>query len=254
MTEVILFIIFLLGTCVGSFLNVVADRIETKKSILYGRSECSFCHKTLAWYELIPLISFLVQGARCRSCHKSLSWIYFGAEFITGALFVLTFLRFSITPLPLLIAYFLMTLSLVGIFLVDAKKRIIPIPFLLLLTLSTFAIFYYSPTLILSHVLSAIGAGGFFLLIYLFSKGKGMGFGDVLYSFAAGLLLGFPDIIFGLYWAFLTGAICSLILILEKKKRLRGDSVPFGPFLVLGTFIMVFAGTIITPLILSYLF
>lgn len=247
-------LIFILGTCVGSFLNVVADRITTQKSILFGRSECSYCHKTLSWYELIPLISFLILRARCRSCHKKLSWMYVGAEVLTGVLLVTTYLLFFSTPLPLLMSYFLIVLSLIGIFLVDLKKGIIPIPFLVMIILGCAILLAYSPSLFLSHILSALGAGIFFLLIFLLSKGKGMGFGDVMYSFVAGLLLGFPDIIFGLYIAFLTGAIASLILILVKKKRLHGDTVPFGPFLVLGTLVMLFLGTQITPFILSYLF
>lgn len=233
---------------------MVADRVTTKMSILTGRSECSYCHHVLSWYELVPLVSFLIQRARCRSCSKRLTWMYFIAELLTGVLFVATFIRFGSSPLPLVISAFFIVLSLIGIFLVDLKKGIIPIPFLLVIVAGSTLFLSYSPTLLLSHVLSALGAGGFFLLIFIFSKGKGMGFGDVMYSFVAGLLLGFPDIIFGLYISFLTGAIGSLILILVKKKRLHGDTVPFGPFLVLGTLAMLFLGTTITPFILSYLF
>ncbi|MBP6882533.1 MAG: prepilin peptidase [Candidatus Levybacteria bacterium] len=247
-------IIFLLGLCVGSFLNVVADRITTKKSIFVGRSECSFCHKELIWFELIPLVSFLIQGRKCRNCHKELSWEYFLSELALGVLFIATYARFSMYSLYLLVAYFVISFSLAGIYLVDSKKRIIPIPFLCMILLSCIIIILDSPTLFIPNLLSGIGAGIFFFLIFALTKGRGMGFGDVLYSFVAGLLLGFPGTIFGLYFAFLTGAITSLILILGKKKRLRGDTVPFGPFLVIGTLIMVFFGHIISPFILSLLF
>jgi prepilin signal peptidase PulO-like enzyme (type II secretory pathway) len=254
MELVALIIIFSLGLCVGSFLNVVADRITTKKSILVGRSECAFCHNELSWFELIPLVSFLIQGRRCRNCHKELSWIYFLSELATGILFIATYVRFSTYAPLLLLGYFIISFSLAGIFIVDLKKRIIPIPFLVLILLSCTFIIFESPTLLVPNLFSSLGAGLFFFLIFALSKGKGMGFGDVLYSVVAGLLLGFPGTIFGLYLAFLTGAITSLILILGKKKRLRGDSVPFGPFLVVGTLIMIFFGNIISPFIISLLF
>jgi prepilin signal peptidase PulO-like enzyme (type II secretory pathway) len=99
--------------------------------------------------------------------------------------------------------------------------------------------------LIVNYLFSASGAFLFFLLLFLFTKGKGMGFGDVKFAFLMGLILGFPKIIVSLYVAFLTGAIVGCILIIWRKKRMSGSSIPFGPFLVVGTLIAIFYGEIL---------
>ena len=90
-------------------------------------------------------------------------------------------------------------------------------------------------------IYSALGAAGFFLAIYLISKGKWMGFGDVKLAFLMGLFLGFPKILVALFLAFFIGAIIGIGLILAKKKTLKSE-VPFGPFLVAGTFLALFFG------------
>lgn len=93
--------------------------------------------------------------------------------------------------------------------------------------------------------MSGLGAGIFFLALFLFTRGRGMGFGDVKFAFLMGLVLGFPNIIVSLYIAFLTGAIIGIILMIWGKKRFFGTAIPFGPFLVLGTFAALFWGEII---------
>jgi leader peptidase (prepilin peptidase) / N-methyltransferase len=108
-------------------------------------------------------------------------------------------------------------------------------------------------TNILSGVLSAIGAGGFFFFLFAVTRGRGMGFGDVIYALLMGFTLGFPGVIVGLYIAFVTGAIVSILLVFLKRKKFRGGTIPFGPFLVFGTFVSLFWGTQITNLFFRYL-
>lgn len=136
-----IFILFLIGLCLGSFLNVVIDRWPKNKSVVSGRSHCDFCQKTLSPLDLIPVISFLLLRGKCRYCHKKLSWQYPLVEFSTGVLLVLTYLFtvnlqqfnnltnnvdldvifFGIRIIGLLV----LTLYFIVIFMVDLKYEII---------------------------------------------------------------------------------------------------------------------------------
>lgn len=230
--------LFLSGLFIGSFLLVLSDRLPRQENVLIGRSYCEACRKPLTWYELLPVVSFIIQKGRCRKCHISLTAWYPVAELATGSLFVLVGVLFPLSS-PLLTVYVLViTCVLVVIFIADWKYGIIPFVMVaiggvttLLFTLGT------RPELFIHYLFTAIVSGLFFLAIFFVTRGKGMGFGDVVYAFFMGLFLGFPGIIIGLYIAFLTGAGVSLILILLKKKKLRGDTIAFGPFLVAGTLI-----------------
>ena len=95
MVFLLAFLAFIFGTIIGSFLNVVIDRADIKESSLKGRSYCPYCYKTLVWWELIPVLSFIFLKGRCSSCRHKLSWQYPLVEIITGLLFVFTVLRFS---------------------------------------------------------------------------------------------------------------------------------------------------------------
>ncbi|HSX40633.1 MAG TPA: prepilin peptidase [Candidatus Saccharimonadales bacterium] len=262
-------VIFLLGLCVGSFLNVVIDRLPHERSIIKGRSHCEHCKKTLAWFDLIPLVSFLFLKGKCRHCHKFFGWHYIGIELLTGVLFVITAVWFFSNHPQIfnfqflifnLVYYFFIVSSLIAIFFIDLKHGIIPdkivypaiaISFLFQI-LNSPASQRGEPFSILNSLLSALGAFAFFLLLYLGTKGKGMGLGDVKFSFLLGLILGFPLIVVGLYVAFLTGAIISIILILWRKKRFSGGTIPFGPFLVFGTLVALFFGKQLLSHILAF--
>lgn len=232
-------IIFIFGLIVGSFLNCVIYRLEIGKSFLKGHSFCPYCKHELAWYDLIPVFSFLILKGKCRYCKKPISIQYPLVELTTALLFVLIF-----NPQNLLnTSYLLLTTSfLIIIFVYDLKHYIIPdkviFPAIVLTLIYNLLDTNY---LLLNTGLSAVGASAFFLSIYLISKGKWMGFGDVKLSFLMGLHLGFPNILVALFLAFFTGAIIGLILIAQNKKTLK-SMVPFGPFLVFGTFLAMFYG------------
>lgn len=229
---------FFFGLFLGSFLLVVADRSSCGRSFLFGRSECDSCHHPLSWYELVPVISFMIQGAKCRHCHTQLSMRYPFAELLTGLFFAVLTLS-SQSPFDLLLS-FIIAACLLVIFFADVKYEIIPLPAVIIASITAALLFIPdSSDAIIPHFITGIAAGAFFLTIFLVTRGRGMGFGDVIYACFMGFLLGFPAIIFGLYIAFLTGAAFALILVLLRKKKLRGGTVPFGPFLVLGTFVMM---------------
>ena len=276
---VLLFLIFLFGLIIGSFLNVVIFRLGTKKSALKGRSFCPHCKHTLAWYDLIPVLSFVLLKGQCRYCAKKISWQYPLVEIATGLLFLQTFVFVnfvrhaefisassvvdfgSATEMTTLIIQCGLLLAvgslLIIIFVYDLKHYLIPdkiifpaiaIAFLYRISLQS-TVYGLRPsvgakllTLTTFYPLfAAFGAATFFLLLVLITRGKGMGIGDIKLAFLMGLLLSWPQITTALSIAFLSGGLIGLALILTRKKKLK-SMVPFGPFLASGTIIALFWG------------
>lgn len=271
-------IIFFFGLAVGSFLNVLIDRLPGDESVIKGRSYCDHCKKQLSWYDLIPLVSFLFLRGKCRYCHFPISYYYPTVELVTSVMFVLIFfLTFTSEEPPLsgvtsevadlstealakvegllrggssdlvTFGYYLFIISsFIAIFFTDLKYGIIPdkVVFAAILVSFFFLISQY-PNILISNVLSAFGAFLFFLLLHLVTRGRGMGLGDVKLVFLLGLFLGFPKVIVAFYIAFLTGAVVGCILVLWRKKKLSGGAIPFGPFLVLGAIIAMFWGPVL---------
>lgn len=254
--------IFVIGLFFGSFLNLIVDRLYSKETILKGRSHCEFCKKNLEWFDLIPLLSFIILKGKCRYCHKKLSFYYPLVEVTTGILYVVSFLfvfglNFQFTGINIQLLnffYFLfLSSSFIIIFFEDLKHGLIPEMVVYPTILVSFVYLILNSQPISNYLLSGFGAFSFFLLLFLITKGKGMGFGDVILAFLLGLVLGFPKIILALYIAFLTGAIFGLILILWKKKRSLKETIPFGPFLIAGTLISLFLGYSIIPRVMLLL-
>src|SRR5579859_5242263 len=269
------FVIFILGASVVSFLGVIVDRLASKEPIWKGRSHCDHCRHNLAAIDLIPILSYFLLKRKCRYCHKKLSWFYPIIELVTGLSYLVivlavfqqsTVLLTQIHYYLLTLYYFLLIGALLVIFFADLRYGIIPfkmVVFALLITLLWDILFSYlsfTPlevqllglqTNLLPVFASAIGASGFFLLLFLFTKGRGMGFGDVVYALLMGSILGFPRVILGLYLAFVTGAIVSLVLLIIKKKKLKGGTIPFGPFLVFGTYVSLLWGPQLIALFLK---
>lgn len=243
--------IFLLGCIVGSFFNVVIDRLPNGQSIVYPPSYCPHCRHKLAYYDLVPLLSFFYLKGKCRYCKAKISLYYPLIETATGALFVLT------TFIAGLDIYLLFIISsLIIVFFIDLKYGIIPFK-IVILSLSIITVRYLflsftDPGYIGNYFLSAIGIFTVFLLLFLVTRGRGIGFGDVVFSLFMGYVLGFPKIVLGVYIAFLTGAIISLILVISKRKKFKGGIIPFGPFLVTGTVVSIFWGQVIIDRLVLY--
>ena len=267
MEILIYFFIFLFGLAVGSFLNCVIYRLERGESFFSGRSYCPHCQHVLNWQDLIPVFSFLILKGKCRYCSQKISWQYPLVELATALLFIsllnLTQVRpvYNLTQVgPVYFCLLLISCFLVIIFVYDLRHYIIPdkvvypaigIAFLYqlfgtfefrvsnLFRVSSFEFRIFEP--MLNPLFSAILASIFFLLIVLVSKGKWMGVGDIKLAFLMGLILGWPNILVALFLAFSIGAIIGIGLIILGKKTLKSE-VPFGPFLVTGTFIALFFG------------
>lgn len=255
MIEYILSLI--LGLFIGSFLNCVVYRVYHKKTFLKGHSFCPKCNHNLSVLDLIPIFSYLSLKGKCRYCKEPISKQYLFVELITGVVFFLvayllnaSFLTQGFLNLEFLnlIFYFFVASYFIMIFIFDLKWFIIPdgLTFsgiavtLFYLILSTF-LNVLSVEELFVRVLTAFIVFLFFFALYFFSEGKAMGFGDVKLVVFLGLLLGFPNILPALFIAFFLGAVIGLIMMMFKKKGMKSE-IPFGPFLVFGTFVSLFFG------------
>ena len=239
---------------------MLIDRLPKEESPLVGRSRCDLCLHKLSWLDLIPLVSFIILQGKCRYCKKFIGWKYPITEATTGLLFILTayYMPYHSSGSYLIdLIYYIFIISiLIVIFFTDLFYGIIPFWAVVLGSASAILwhlLFPAADISILNYVLSAIGSFLAFLCLFLITKRRGIGFGDVMYVFFMGLVLGFPTTILGFYIAFITGALISLILIGLKKKKMKGGTIPFGPFLVTGTFISLLWGNVIISWILPYL-
>lgn len=244
----ILLMTFFFGLCIGSFVNVVIYRTMKGMSFTKGRSACDHCDRQLSWYENIPLLSYLLLRGRCRTCKQQIPWSYPAVEFTTGLLFVwwisLGFAFFQLTqePFSLLqpLFWLIVGLLLIIVFYTDLLYQIIPDVITLSLTL--LALLYRAllvqqeimqPIDFAYTIFSAITATSFFLILFLLTKQKGIGFGDVKFAFPMGLILGHPGTLVGIFLAFIYGGVYGSTLLVLKKKKF-GQKVPFGPFLIAG--------------------
>jgi leader peptidase (prepilin peptidase)/N-methyltransferase len=276
MTIFLLLLLFIFGSSIGSFLGVIVDRLGSKESIWKGRSHCDHCRHTLHPLDLIPIVSYFFLGGKCRYCHKKLSLFYPLIELSTGVAYAVAgafifiyagLFSFQLPYLLLLLYYFILIGALFVIFFADLRYGIIPfnaVAVALVTTILWYILAHFLPftfadiqllglqTNIFIVIASALGAGGFFLLLFLVTKGRGIGFGDVIYAFLMGFTLGFPRVFLGLYLAFVTGAIVSLILVAMKKKKFRGGTIPFGPFLVFGTIVSLLWGNLLVNFFIRY--
>jgi len=238
---------FILGSVVGSFLNVIIDRFATNRSVTKGRSYCESCKKTLGPIELVPILSYLFLRGRCRHCKAQIPPRILLVELGCAIALLFLYMQFGLSVVFIILA--LIVFTSIAIFFIDLEYGIIPDKLTIFLTLVAVIYVYVGDFDPLNHLQAALGALLFFAALYFFTKGRGMGFGDVKISFALGLILGFPMVIYGLYLAFLTGATVSIILVLWKKKSFRTGTVPFGPFLVGSTvFALLFGEKVILPI------
>lgn len=259
------------GLIIGSFLNAVIYRLSKNESVAKGRSYCPHCKHALTWKDLIPVVSFLSLGGKCRYCSKKISWQYPLVEIITAGLFVGIYSYQFSTGYAFALLQFLnwvnmlflwyVACALVIIFAYDLKHYLIPDKILFPAIIVAFVyrlIISFGESWIFSlhwqfvgYLVAALVASGFFLGIFLISKGAWMGFGDVKLAILLGLLVGWPNILVALFLSFFFGAIIGVILMMlsaygrspEGRQKIGFKSeIPFAPFLILGTAVALFWG------------
>jgi prepilin signal peptidase PulO-like enzyme (type II secretory pathway) len=244
------FFIFIFGLCIGSFLNCVIYRIEKKESFIKGRSYCPTCKNSLSWHDLVPVLSFVILKGKCRHCKKKISIQYPLVELLTALVFLIVFSKFfpqNIIPslvqiFDLFFLFYIVSVFII-IFIYDLKHYLIPdkVLFPAIFIALLYRIIFNFKQFLPNYFLALVISSGFFLIIYLISKGEWMGFGDVKLAVLLGLVVGFPNILAGLFLAFFFGAVVGVVLLAGKKKSLK-SKIPFGPFLILGSFIALIYG------------
>ncbi|OGV96392.1 hypothetical protein A2W24_04655 [Microgenomates group bacterium RBG_16_45_19] len=242
-------VLFVLGAILGSFINVLISRSVEGEDWVRGRSRCDHCRQQIKWYDNLPLLSYMVLGGKCRSCQGKIAIQHPIIELLTGLMLVwwyaigFTFFRLVETPLLYIQPVFWLAVGilLLIIFVTDWLYQIIPD--FANITLGVLAV-VYRLYLSLSGVmrwqdfwlalLTGVVMGGLLYLIWVLTRGRGMGLGDVKFALVMGVLLGWPRAAIALFLAFLLGAVVGIILLLLKWKKPR-ERIAFGPFLILGT-------------------
>jgi len=229
------FLVFGLGAALGSFGNVVIDRSVDDRSIVKGRSECDSCQRQLNWKENIPVISYLWLRGRCRGCKKPIGLRIFLMEIGMGIGFVLMSNYFKLFQIiPNILFYWGAVVTIVA----DLEKGIIPDWAVGAIGLAGLIRWGLSPTLLIGASLSFL----FFWLLIKITKEKGMGWGDAKLAPALFYFGGWWAGLWGLIYAFWIGAGVGVILILLGKKKMKGSTLPFGPFMILGLILAVIFG------------
>jgi prepilin signal peptidase PulO-like enzyme (type II secretory pathway) len=266
----VLSVVFVFGLIIGSFLDVLVCRFHTGKSI-NGRSRCMSCGHQLSWYELFPLLSYIVLRGRCLSCGAHIPARLFLMEIATALIFLYVYFQ-SETLLECVLGIILCSLLIV-IAAYDIRHMVIPHEFVFILgALSVILVgvesgFRFQIDLLLLHLLAAFLIPAFFGALWFISKGKWIGLGDAKLAFPLAFMLT-PILAFSmLVLSFWIGAVVSIVLLLVQRALLSGQhhlpfmhvpltmksEVPFAPFLI-AAFVLVYFQDIEVLTLLSNMF
>lgn len=224
---------------VGSFLNVVVARLPEKRSVVHPKSACPGCNAELAWYDNVPLVSYLVLRGRCRSCRESISARYPAVELATALLVAGCFLRFGLSREAFVGAFFCAVL--VALSAIDTERRILPDLIVLPATVVILAAqIAFAPDQALEWVAASLGAA-LFLFVALIAYPRGMGMGDVKLALLLGAGLG-RYVTVGLMIGMLAALLPAVVLLARHGSKARKMAIPFGPFLAFGAIVAFFFG------------
>lgn len=231
---------FIGGMITGSFVSVVAHRVPLGRSIVGPRSECPSCGHTIAAYDNVPVLSWLLLGGRCRSCKARIPARYPLVELAVGIAFAATAVVLYDDPAELALGLVFVAM-LAAITLTDLEHRLIPNRILLVSALVAVALLLAGDRdALVEHLLAAAIAFAVLFVVAL-AYPRGMGMGDVKLAGLMGLYLGkavAPALLIG----FAAGALFGLALIASRGAEARKQAVPFGPFLALGGVVAIFCG------------
>ena len=243
-----------IGASVGSFINVAVDRLPNELSIVRPRSYCDSCKRTLANFDMVPVLSYLWLRGRCRYCKASVPVRVFITEIATSLLFVLLYLIYGF-GLGFLVISAMVSLMLI-VALIDLEhglilNRVIYPAIVALLLLAPFwpelgiSREFFGIEGLLGSLLNSLAAGfGAFLIFFIIFLvyPKGMGGGDPKLAGVVGLSVGFPGVLVALWIAVVAGGVLAIFLLAFRKKG-RKDAIPFGPFLAFSAIITFMGGS-----------
>ncbi|MCR4308309.1 MAG: prepilin peptidase [Candidatus Berkelbacteria bacterium] len=245
-------IAFLFGLAYGSFLNVVILRFDDLQSIAKDRSHCPNCKTQLSWWDLVPLFSFAYLQGKCRYCKKPISWQYPIVELLTAVLVAASYyLLFTSQNLVMwqsivgMISLIIVIGSMMTILVHDLTEMMVP-DLMSNLLLGASIVF----TLVVHHdplglLYSALVGFLPIMLLVLPSRGKWMGEGDIKIAGALAILVNWPNAVAFLILTFLLGGIFGSVALATKRVKMK-TAVPFGPFLIIASIIILFWGDSIT--------
>ena len=249
------------GLVIGSFLNVCIFRLPRDLSVVAPRSFCIECEKTIGWFDLIPVLSYLLLSGKCRNCGHRISWRYPLVELLTGALFSFVAWKFGLTLAALKICIF--GAILIALIFTDIETRILPEEFTLggiavglvfswfvLLPPGLVSFFRNTPNSSLNSLYeSALGAAVPAISMYVLGvlylkirKREGLGLGDVAMVAMIGSFLGLIPGILSLMIGSVLGSVLGLIFMIASKKDMRTYELPFGTFLGVGALAVALLG------------
>jgi len=230
--------IFIIGTLIGSFLNVCIYRLPEGKSVVSPPSACSSCGHRLGFLDLIPIFSYVFTGGRCRYCGAKYSIQYPLIELLNGILYLFIFYKYGFTWISVM--HSLTVSVLIVVFLIDLRYKIIPDSIIIFgLLYTTIISIMFIDINIMNRLYGFLFGFGLFLLIALVTNA--MGGGDIKLMGFLGLNFGLKGIIFITVSSFVIGAVISVGLLISKIAT-RKDYIPFGPFIAVAALIYIFWG------------
>jgi leader peptidase (prepilin peptidase)/N-methyltransferase len=241
----------IVGLMVGSFLNVCIHRVPHRQSVVFPRSRCGSCERPLAWYENIPVVSYLALRGRCRTCRARISLQYPIVELLTAAMFVVQYEVVGLSPL--LAVRILFGCVLIVLFAIDLEHQLLPnVITLPALAVGLAASVVLPPGLRDALIGALVGGGVLFLIAEVYFRlrhEEGMGMGDVKMLAMIGAFLGWKLTILTLILASLGGSVVGIVLLITQRGTLKA-AIPFGTFLAAGALVASLYGD---PLVAWYL-
>ena len=249
MEKLYLIIFFIFGSIMGSFYHVIATRLSNGLSIVKPASHCEKCKHILKWYELIPLISYIIQGGKCRQCKTKVPISYLLMEICTGILFAVCYHAFD-TPLEIAIAIIFVS-SLIIIIISDIEYMIILDEVLIFAVASIIVLYIIDIGFYETSIKILCGAGAFVTMLLikklgdLMFKQESLGGGDIKLMFLVGLVIGYEMSICNIFFATFLAFPIALLLLITKKDNM----IPFGPFLSMSAILLYIWGINFTDII-----
>ena len=249
MEKLYLVIFFVFGSIMGSFYYVLATRLSNGLSIVKPASHCDKCKHVLKWYELIPIVSYIIQGGKCRQCKTKMPISYLLMEICTGILFAVCYHVFD-TALEITAAIIFVS-SLITIIISDIEYMIILDEVLIFAITSIIIVNAVDIGLYQTAIKILSGAGAFVTMLLIKKLGdfmfkqESLGGGDIKLMFLVGLVIGYEMSICNIFLATFLAFPIALILLVTKKDNM----IPFGPFLSMSAIILYVWGISFTDVI-----